>query len=213
MNNDDFNQIEDLKIQIATLQQENQEIKSLLNKEYSHRISFLTWSLANPVALVIYPTLSTIFIQLVIINWGTSSPEDISLRSLTNGVNWTIPLTIFLVGIYLSFANKIYLIIQENADMNIFKMLETSINGQSQRLAIAQEKREAEYKAEQAKKEAEYKAEQAKKDAEYKAEQAKKEAEYKADKEKRDKEIKDLISELQSIKLSQARIETKQEQR
>ena len=211
MDNDDFNQIEDLKIQIATLNQEIQEIKSYLNKESSHRISFLTWSLANPVSLVIYPTLSIVFIQLVIINWGTSF-ENMSLKSLTNGINWILPLIIFVVGLYLSFTNKMYLIIQENADMNIFTRLEASINGQAKRFEIERERQARN----QAKKDAEYKAEQAKKDAElkaeYKAAQDKKEAEYKVDKEKRDQEIRDLISELQNIKLSQAKIETKQDQ-
>lgn len=183
MDNNDFNQIQDLKIQLATLQQEVQEIKIYLNNDSSHRISFLTWSLTNPLALVIYPTVSVIFIQLLIINKGISF-ENMSLNSLTNGVNWTLPLIIFLVGIYLSFTNKLYTIIQENADMNIFKMLEASINRQSKRFEIERETRDY-----------------------Y---QANKETEYEADKERRDQEIKDLISELQSIKLSQAKIESTQ---
>ncbi len=70
-------------------------------KGFQHRMSYLTWCLANPVSLIIIPTLGSIFIQIVINNIDKPFIEW-SVSSLTTGTNWTIPLLIGIVGLIVS---------------------------------------------------------------------------------------------------------------
>lgn len=138
-------------------------------------MSYLAWTLSNPLDLVIFPPISIIIFQLITYNLGRSY-NDFTLEPLKFGTSWLLPFTIFMVTLYISFINKIYILIQENCDMKLIKLLEASINGQSRRIQIDQEKRDAEYKDDQ---------------------------------ERREQEIKDLITELQNIKLSQVKLENK----
>ena len=173
------NQIDELNLAIGLLIA--QQDKTILQ-----RMSYLTWMLANPLTLVLFPTFISIVVEIIINNWGTLNTEW-SFSSLTNNTNWTIPILVSIIGLIVSFGNKLYQIIQEKGDMSLLKELEVKINGLNQRLDKEQKKR----------------------DAEYKANQEKRDAEYKADQEKRDAVTKAALDEIGKIKIGQARVEEK----
>lgn len=152
------------------------------DNERSHRMSYLTWTVVSPLGVVFIPPIIIIIFQTIIYNLGKPF-GDFSLGFLTLGTSWVLPFAIFVFTLYIALNNKLYTFIQENCDMKLIKLLEISINGQARRIKAEQD--------------------------EYKAEQARKEAEYKAEQARRDQEIKDLIKQLEDIKLSQVRLETK----
>jgi hypothetical protein len=127
------------------------------DKSVLQRMTYLTWTIANPLTLVFLPTIFSIAVELCINNWGSTYTEW-SLYSLTKGANWTIPLLVSIIGLITGFGNKLYLIIQEKGDMSLLKELDARINGQTKRmdqqleanrtaLNIAEEQRSAEFKA------------------------------------------------------------------
>jgi N-acetyl-gamma-glutamylphosphate reductase len=75
---------------------------------------------------------------------------------LTKTAIWSIPISVAIVGLVVSIGNKLYLLIQERGDMNIEKMLDAKINGQTRRIDAENLKRDAEYKEQQAKRDAEF---------------------------------------------------------
>jgi hypothetical protein len=121
------------------------------------------------------------FIDFDILNWTSDS--------LTKTTNWTIPIIVAIVGLVISIGNKLYLLIQENGDMNLVKMLEAKINGQTQRID----------------------AENSKRDAEYKEQQAKRDAELKEQNEKRDAEFREALEAIRVLSTRQSILETKQD--
>ena len=188
MNDEEKHSLDDLIKRIQNLEENliNQQDKFNIleanqQKSFGHRMNYLTWTLSNPLAIIVISTMIAIIVELIINNWGNSG-KDISLNSLTQGINWTIPIVISVIGLYSAFTNKIYLLIQEQGDMNLISRLRAEINGMNHRIEREQKKRdeekareEKEYKAEQLRKEELIREEQLRKEKEYKAEQLRKE--------------------------------------
>jgi hypothetical protein len=161
-----------------------QVLEAKNTESVSHRMSYLTWCLANPGFLVVAPLLFAIFLEIAINNWSNTLW---TLESLTKSVNWTIPILVSSLGLITAFGNKLYLIIQERGDMNLLAELRADINGL---------RREIEAKNKKA-------------DAEREKAEAKRDAEREKAEAKRDAEMASLIKELAAVKLQTARLETK----
>jgi Sec-independent protein translocase protein TatA len=179
-------------------------------KSISHRMSYLTWNLANPVSLIFLPTFFCIGVEILLNNWG-SDYSTWSSESLTKSTNWTIPILVVVVGLVVAFGNKIYLIIQERGDMNLLAELRADINGVRRDFEIKEAKRDAERKEAEAKRDAERKEAEAKRDAERKEAEAKRDADMKALFDKHDQEIGTLLNNLTATNTRVTVIETKQE--
>jgi hypothetical protein len=121
------------------------------DKSVVQRMSYLTWMTTNPGALVLLPTIISLVVELIINNEDKQFSE-LSFATLTQGANWTIPLVVAIIGLTTSFANKLYLLIQEKGDMNLLAALDAKINGQTQR--FERERKEADAKRDQERKEA-----------------------------------------------------------
>jgi hypothetical protein len=167
------NTLDELSITVKTLEAKEED-------SVSHRMSYLTWNLANPAALIFIPTIITVVSELFINNWD-SHYREWSIQSLTKSTSWSIPIVVALVGFVIAFGNKLYQLIQERGDMNIEKVLDVKLKGLNRKI-------ERERKADQAKRDAD----QAKRDA---------------DQAKRDEKIEALFKEMTDVKINQVRLE------
>ena len=149
--------ISELEIEVANLKNEN-------DKSYKHRMSYLTWNLVNPISVIFIPIAVSIFVELWLNNFG-KPVYAWEVESLTRSTNWTIPIVVATIAIYITNSNKLYKLIQESGDMSLFTRLRSEYNGIGIRLDREIEKREADNKAYEAKREADNKAYEAKRDA------------------------------------------------
>jgi hypothetical protein len=153
----EIDQIEELKstvfdliFQVDELITSVQTLEAKAADSISHRMSYLTWNLANPASLIFIPTIIIVLAELFINNWD-SHYRDWTFESLTKTTNWSIPIVVALVGFVVSFGNKLYQLIQEQGDMNIERVLDVKLNGLNRKIELERKVDQAKRDADQAK--------------------------------------------------------------